>query len=87
MKNKSLYIDLVFCLVIMPLMLLLFPMRQWWYGIPWYIVIVGFMLFQRRRTKAIANERYEAEIRAYKAQIKPHFLFNTLNTIYGLLLT
>lgn len=87
MKNKSLYIDLVFCLVIMPGMLLLFPMRQWWYCIPWYVVIVGFMLFQRRRTKDIANERYEAEIRAYKAQIKPHFLFNTLNTIYGLLLT
>lgn len=86
MKNKSLYIDLAFCLVIMPVMLLLFPMRQWWYCLPWYVVIVGFMLFQRRRTKEIAKERYEAEIRAYKAQIKPHFLFNTLNTIYGLLL-
>lgn len=42
---------------------------------------------QRSQKAAIENERDRAELAQYKAQINPHFLFNTLNTLYGLLIT
>lgn len=35
----------------------------------------------------IESERNKAEIALYKSQINPHFMFNTLNTLYGLFIT
>lgn len=37
--------------------------------------------------KEIEEEKNRAELSLYKAQINPHFMFNTLNTLYGLTLS
>ncbi|MGM9694047.1 MAG: sensor histidine kinase [Alloprevotella sp.] len=42
---------------------------------------------QRLAREEMENERNKAALALYKAQINPHFLFNTLNTLYGLLIT
>lgn len=180
MKNASLYIDLAFCLVFLPLMIFAFPVERWWgtyplffgafvgwlyvtyflykyfivprmfhgrrkrlgalavaavslfvtflfssyeisspfyhtYRLPevvpypmwgvrqnqqavWlhYIVVAIFCVAvgmlteayrQRLAREEVEYERNKAELALYKAQINPHFLFNTLNTLYGLLIT
>ena len=181
MKNVSLYTDLAFCFVFLPLMLYAFPVERWWGTYPvyfatfacWlyvtyfaykYFIVPGLFHSRRRRAYALATiavsllvtflfsayeisspfyhlrqqqlaqnplpgwgvrqnqqavwlhyilvavfcfavgmlneafrqrlareeveyERNKAELALYKVQINPHFLFNTLNTLYGLLIT
>lgn len=41
---------------------------------------------ERRQTELLAKQKIEAELTALKNQINPHFLFNTLNNLYGLAL-
>lgn len=42
---------------------------------------------RERRKQEIINRQNEAQIQFLKAQINPHFLFNTLNNIYALAVT
>ena len=57
------------------------------------VVFVGMLRFAvdwfefEARTKAIENEKLFAELNFLKAQINPHFLFNTLNNLYYLAYT
>lgn len=47
-----------------------------------------FELFRQIISKQeIEAEKNKAELSLYKAQINPHFLFNTLNTLYALVLS
>lgn len=36
------------------------------------------------RMKEVEREKFESELRALKAQVNPHFFFNTLNSMYAL---
>jgi two-component sensor histidine kinase len=42
---------------------------------------------QRARQQELEVAKNKAELSLYKAQIDPHFLFNTLNTLYSMVLT
>ena len=48
------------------------------------IKVINQWLRSEQRNKEIANEKLKAELSFLKAQINPHFLFNTLNNIYSL---
>lgn len=178
MKNVTIYIDLVFCLIVLPVMVMIFPVERWFHNFQWYVITVGIWLYvlyflnrffavpalfgtrkrrwagvtmillsfavtyllsqislyvpkpnihdegilrifpsiqqyqqavwalfmivqafsfavglltqanlQKSLRRAVEAERDKAEIELYKAQIKPHFMFNTLNSLYGLFLT
>ena len=54
-----------------------------------FVFSTGIRVFNQwqrseQRAKEIANEKLQAELSFLKAQINPHFLFNTLNNIYAL---
>jgi len=47
---------------------------------------LSFLLRVNRRINAIQSEKLKAEVSYLRAQINPHFLFNTLNSLYALAL-
>ncbi|MEM9920122.1 MAG: histidine kinase [Bacteroidota bacterium] len=55
-------------------------------------LVVGIKFFQnysheQQRNQALMQQKVEAELKYLKNQIQPHFLFNTLNNIYGMVLS
>ncbi|MDC6366947.1 MULTISPECIES: sensor histidine kinase [Flavobacteriaceae] len=50
------------------------------------VIILSFLLRLDNRLKEMQHEKLKAEVSYLKAQINPHFLFNTLNSIYALTL-
>lgn len=60
-----------------------------------FLIVTGFSLSielifeiikQQYLNREMEDEKNKAKLALYKAQINPHFLFNTLNTLYGLIL-
>ena len=51
------------------------------------IGLLGELYRQRARRQELEAAKNKAELSLYKAQIDPHFLFNTLNTLYSMVLT
>lgn len=55
-------------------------------GIAAIIVLIKNWFDEQRLRYELAKEKLEAELKLLKAQIHPHFLFNTINNIYSLAL-
>ncbi|MEM1219509.1 MAG: histidine kinase [Bacteroidota bacterium] len=44
-------------------------------------------LHEQERNQSLVQQKVEAELKYLRNQVQPHFLFNTLNNIYGLVLS
>jgi two-component system, LytTR family, sensor kinase len=56
-------------------------------SLPIILKLLQRSIEQEKLTMQIAQERSNAELRLLKNQLHPHFLFNTLNNLYGMVLT
>lgn len=52
-------------------------------GIAASIKLLKFWYLQRKQTLEVEKQRTVAELKLLKAQLHPHFLFNTLNNLYS----
>jgi hypothetical protein len=52
-----------------------------------FLKLLKDQLVIQKRTLSLEKEKAETELKFLKAQLNPHFLFNTLNNIYSLSLT
>ena len=55
-----------------------------YYGLV-FILIVSWGLKEIRQILRLKNEKIKNELQHLKAQVSPHFLFNMLNNVYGLI--
>lgn len=62
----------------------------WWYAFVWVsvsVLIFGltYSFFERKRKKQLLKEQlWISQLKALRAQMNPHFLYNILNTVQGL---
>lgn len=74
-----------------------YPAWSFWAWVSTNLVVSGLVLFaanlysftaswfrDRERQRELEQEKLRAELKALKHQINPHFLFNVLNSLYGL---
>lgn len=70
------YFDLLaLCLLTMGVTSLLYFTKSWFYTAK-----------ERQQVVVLQQQKSEAELKLLKSQLNPHFLFNTLNSIYALVL-
>ncbi|MEM7381661.1 MAG: histidine kinase, partial [Bacteroidota bacterium] len=51
------------------------------------IKFIQLQTLQERKNKELSEQKLEAELNYLKHQLQPHFLFNTLNNLYGMIIT
>ena len=56
-------------------------------SLPTILKLLQLSIQQEKVTLQIAQQRSDAELKVLKNQLHPHFLFNTLNNLYGMVLT
>lgn len=56
-------------------------------GVALMIKLIKRWWLKNRETEQLAKEKIKAELQLLKAQVHPHFLFNTLNNIYSFTLS
>lgn len=50
------------------------------------VIIIGFILYRRKEQESFKTKVAETELKALKAQMNPHFIFNSLNSISNFVL-
>lgn len=56
-------------------------------SLPIILKLLQRNIHQEKLTLQLAQQRSDAELKLLKNQLHPHFLFNTLNNLYGMVLT
>ena len=56
-------------------------------SLPTAFKLLQLQFQQEKMTLSIAEQKLDAELKLLKNQLHPHFLFNTLNNLYGMVLT
>ena len=64
---------------------ILFTLSQMLLFTIWGYVVISWFIRQWKDIRRLKNENSKAELLHLKSQINPHFFFNTLNNLYGLI--